>query len=120
MPEKPPTYRPPSMPSRIEVARSHDATRRQRHPWRAWYSLAIWCHPKHGLRALQLKRQPWCQTCLRSGRHTPATVAHHIRDHDGDWQLFVDPANHESACKRCHDRELQARRFRQGAGGVKS
>ena len=48
---------------------------------------------------------------LRPCRHagcpelTRATVVDHIRPHRGDWALFVDPANHQSLCKRHHDQK---------------
>ena len=29
----------------------------------------------------------------------------HVVPFRGDWQLFVDPSNHQSLCKRCHDRK---------------
>jgi 5-methylcytosine-specific restriction protein A len=110
MPAKPPTFRMPSQPSLQQQRQAHDRKRLRQQRWRNWYKLAIWCHPIHGLRALQLQRQPWCATCAKVGRHTPATVVHHREDHKGIWSLFIDPSNHESACKPCHDGELQQQR----------
>ena len=28
-----------------------------------------------------------------------------IKPHRGSWPLFIDPANHQSLCKRCHDQK---------------
>lgn len=116
MPAKPPTWRPPGSPSPAEQKRAHDAKRAVEQPWRAWYSLPVWRHPVHGLRAQQLHRQPLCETCLAFDppRVTAATVVHHKRDHKGDWSLFVDAANLASACQPCHDRDLQSRGRRTG------
>jgi len=35
------------------------------------------------------------------------TVVNHRRPHRGDWALFIDPRNHESVCKPCHDSAIQ-------------
>jgi 5-methylcytosine-specific restriction protein A len=37
-----------------------------------------------------------------------AEVVDHIRPHRGDWALFIDPGNHQSLCKSCHDRKTAA------------
>lgn len=89
--------------TREERERKRDERRRSEQPWRAWYKLEIWDHPEHGLRAQQLQRRPICETC----RSAPATIAHHKRPHQGVWQLFADPFNLESACKKCHDGAIQ-------------
>ena len=78
-----------------ERERNRDERRRAEQPWRRWYKLEIWDHPETGLRAQQLERQPICETC----RSAPATIAHHRRPHQGNWHLFADPNNLESACK---------------------
>lgn len=88
---------------RKQRERGRDRDRRAEQPWRAWYHLPIWNHPASGLRAMQLSREPICQTCHSS----PATVAHHKIAHCGVWELFVDPTNLESACKACHDGAIQ-------------
>lgn len=83
--------------------RTRDRDRRAEQPWRGWYGLPIWDHPITGLRAMQLAREPMCETCRRA----PASVAHHKLPHRGVWQLFSDPSNLESACKSCHDGAIQ-------------
>jgi hypothetical protein len=30
-----------------------------------------------------------------------------LKPHKGDWSLFIDPANHESACKEHHDSTIK-------------
>ena len=86
-----------------ERLRERDARRRLEQPWREWYALPIWKHPDEGLRARQLTQQPICETCHSAA----ATVAHHKIPHQGNWQLFIDPNNLESACKSCHDGAIQ-------------
>ena len=55
------------------------------------------------LRLEQLRREPFCVFCARSGRQVPATVCDHIKPHRGDESLFFDPYNLQSVCKTCHD-----------------
>lgn len=88
---------------RQERERGRDRDRRAEQPWRAWYRLPIWADPTTGLRAMQLSREPICETCRRAA----ATIAHHKLPHGGVWELFIDPSNLESACKTCHDGAIQ-------------
>jgi 5-methylcytosine-specific restriction enzyme A len=106
MPDKPALFRPPHQ----ATERERDRARAALQPWRGWYKRAIWAHPVYGLRAQQLRRQPLCENCLTKTPQqiTAATVVHHKRPHRGDWSLFVDPDNHASWCKPCHDSEAQA------------
>ena len=46
-----------------------------------------------------------CVNCLRYGRRTPATVAHHIKPRSLYPELALDPANGAALCGRCHNRE---------------
>lgn len=81
--------------------------------YHGWYLLPIW---QDELRPHQLLREPWCRECARRGVRTRATVVDHVTPHEGDWALFVDPANHQSLCKSCHDRKTareQAEKRRQ-------
>lgn len=78
------------------------AARRASAEYHAWYNLSIW---KDELRPTQLLREPWCRECARRGIRTRATVVDHITPHRGDWQLFIDPANHQSLCKHHHDQK---------------
>ena len=70
--------------------------------YHGWYLLPIWTKR---LRPEQLMREPFCRECARLGARTPATVVDHIRPFRGDWQLFVNPANHQSLCKHHHDQK---------------
>ena len=78
------------------------AARRESAEWHSWYGLKVWTDD---LRPAQLMRQPFCRACLEAGIRTRATVVDHIVPFRGDWQLFVDPNNHQSLCKRHHDQK---------------
>lgn len=84
--------------------REHDAKRRASSPWRSWYSRPEWTKQA---RPAQLSRQPYCERCLRQGLKVKATVVNHRIPHRGNWALFIDPSNHESTCKPCHDSAIQ-------------
>lgn len=80
-------------------------------PWRAWYSLARWRSPEHGLRMRVLIRDRFtCQLveCGRIERRTHLLVADHVIPHRGDAALFWDEGNLQTLCKDCHDRVKQA------------
>ena len=70
--------------------------------WHGWYNLSIW---RDQLRPAQLLREPFCRECAKAGRRTKATRVDHVIPHRGDWLLFIDPANHQSLCERCHNRK---------------
>lgn len=70
----------------------------------AIYADPRWRHPRHGLRAQVLRRDPLCVLCLKQGRATVSTVADHIRPHRGDERLAFDINNLRGICKPCHDR----------------
>lgn len=72
--------------------------------WRGWYKRREW----KLVRSAQLARQPLCEPCLKQGRVAAATVVNHRIPHKGDWALFIDPNNHESTCKPCHDGPIQS------------
>lgn len=55
------------------------------------------------LRLQQLRKDPLCAACLRDNYVKAATVAHHLEDHRGDYNLFFNSPL-ESLCKQCHDR----------------
>ena len=99
------------------------APRRISAEYHGWYSLSIWTDD---LRPAQLLREPFCRECAKQyppgdPRHrTRATVVDHITPFRGAWALFIDPANHQSLCKRCHDRKTakeQAEK-RRNRGGI--
>lgn len=78
------------------------ASRRGSAEYHGWYSLPVWTED---LRPAQLLREPFCRECAKRGIRTRATVVDHVTPHRGDWALFIDPANHQSLCKSCHDRK---------------
>jgi hypothetical protein len=65
--------------------------------FRDWSQLA--CSRKRAKH--QLKLEPLCRICLDAGRITPATVADHIKPHDGCWNEFRLGAL-QSLCAACH------------------
>jgi 5-methylcytosine-specific restriction protein A len=101
---------------RRDSRRHRDSKRFKDQKWRAWYSLAIW-RGKNGLRAQQLARQALCERHLKLGQDEPADTVNHRKPHEGDWALFIDPNNHESVCKACHDIVIQAEEVRGYAVG---
>lgn len=78
------------------------APRRESAAWHSWYNLPIWTKQ---LRPAQLLREPFCRECARKGLRTKAAVADHVQPFRGNWELFLDPANHQSLCKHCHDQK---------------
>lgn len=72
--------------------------------YRQWYKTREWA----AARVAQFKRQPFCERHLARGQRVPATVVNHRVPHKGNWALFIDPANHESTCKPCHDSSIQS------------
>lgn len=92
------------------------AARRESAEWHGWYSLSVWTDD---LRPTQLLAEPWCRECAKRGIRTRATVVDHVEPHCGDWTRFIDRANLQSLCKRCHDRKTaqeQAEKRRGKAG----
>jgi 5-methylcytosine-specific restriction enzyme A len=59
------------------------------------------------MRKRQLEGEPLCAWCLREGRITPATVAHHEILHKDDPALFWNSPL-VSLCKMHHDSDAQA------------
>ena len=76
--------------------------RRESAEYHSWYNLPIWTKQ---LRPAQLLREPFCRECAKRGDCTCATVVDHVVPFRGDWAKFVDPANHQSLCERCHNRK---------------
>jgi 5-methylcytosine-specific restriction enzyme A len=72
--------------------------------YRKLYKLSAWKRAREA----QLSKQPLCELCLERGRVVPASIVNHRKPHKGDWQRFIDPANHQSACKPCHDGAIQS------------
>lgn len=58
-------------------------------------------------RRAHLARQPLCVMCQQEGRTTAAEVVDHITPHRDDPELFWNPDNWQSLCKRHHDSTKQ-------------
>ena len=76
--------------------------RRESADYHSWYNLPIWT--KH-LRPDHLLKEPFCQECAKAGDRTYATVVDHIRPFRGDWEMFIDPDNHQSLCEFHHNQK---------------
>ena len=92
------------------------AGRRVSAEYHSWYNLPVWTDD---LRPAQLLREPFCRECAKLGIRTWATVVDHVEPHRGDWAKFIDSANHQSLCKRHHDKKTakemaEERKKRQG------
>lgn len=73
-------------------------SRRAANPYQHFYDRQLWRGPR-GLRAFVLRRDPVCVLCNRNA----TTIADHIKDHKGNWELFIDVHNLQGICKTCHD-----------------
>jgi 5-methylcytosine-specific restriction enzyme A len=86
----------------------------KRSPWDHWYGLGRWRRRQRA----QLLRFPLCAMCLDRGRVVPATIAHHVTPHRGDWNKFI-LGDLQSLCKPCHDspvRIIEARGYSTAVG----
>lgn len=63
-------------------------------------------HKKHKeWREKVLRRNKYlCQECLRYGKKTPATIAHHIKPIDEYPELKYDINNGKALCLACHNK----------------
>ena len=73
--------------------------------YRKYYKTKAW----RWARTIQLHDEPLCEPCKAKGKVVAATTVNHRTPHKGDWALFIDPANHQSLCKPCHDGPTQQR-----------
>lgn len=96
---RPPTATSPNTEQRQPVKQ---AVRRydEKKPYAHMYNSPQWKGPR-GLRLFILRRDPVCKECHRQ----MSSVADHVKDHRGDWKLFLDPNNVRGVCKPCHDRK---------------
>lgn len=111
MADMPPTFRAATMSTKRERGREHDR-RRADDPARAWYKTRLW----QNRRAMQLIEHPLCERCQARGIIEPATVANHVGGHGGDFERFMW-GKLESACKSCHDGEIQREEAQQRRTG---
>ena len=75
------------------------------------YSLPAWDDRHgHGLRPMQLLREPYCRMCAERARReqrpelarVPAVDVDHVTPHRGRLSLFLDASNLQSLCHSCH------------------
>jgi 5-methylcytosine-specific restriction protein A len=94
--------------------------------WRKWYKLKRWCGTKaggwlDGLRGHVLIRDGFIcqyQGCGRLCSGKGDAIAHHIKAHRGDPDLFWDENNLQCVCKDCHDGPIQAEEAKRRASGL--
>lgn len=96
----------PSRPKPLIVR--HAAKREQRGTARERGYTTQWDKARNGF----LAKHPLCVECLKHGRTTAFTVdrngrawpneVDHIVPHKGDQELFWEPENWQTLCKRCH------------------
>lgn len=101
MPTLPPTFRPASRPSRIELDREAD---RRRGSARDRGYTTKWDKASKG----HLDHHPLCVYCAMGAwgedpRDTPATLVDHLIPHRGDQAVFWNRADWTSSCAECHD-----------------
>ncbi|MCP4568354.1 MAG: HNH endonuclease [FCB group bacterium] len=53
----------------------------------------------------RLIQYPICVHCHEAGHIRKAEVTDHIQPHKGSRHLFWKYKNHQSLCKRCHDKK---------------
>jgi len=95
----------------MDRAKQAYEARRNAPPWRAWHSSYRW----QKRRAAQLRAQPMCEMCKARGVDRVATVANHIKRHQGDYHLFWF-GELNSLCAACHNSDQQRAPFRQWTG----
>ena len=64
-------------------------------------------HKRHrDWREKVLRRDKYlCQECLRYGKKTPATIAHHKKPREDYPDLQYDVSNGEASCLACHNKK---------------
>lgn len=79
-------------------------------PWAKLYKTKHW----QSMRLACFTRQQFaCQMCgmqthlTKDRRDHRAAVCDHIKAHKGDTELFFNPDNLQTLCKRCHDSTKQ-------------
>lgn len=88
---------------RREEQRQFQRSRRERQPWRAWYSTARW----QKLRKSFLDQNPFCVMCRADGLTREANVCDHIHQHHGDPDKFWS-GPFQPLCTPCHSGRKQA------------
>lgn len=92
--------------SRSSVEKRVD--RRNTEPGRQWYNTVEWKKLRlfifdRDLYTCQYVDQKTNKKCRRLEGNTAKLVAHHIKKHKGNRELFFDANNIQTVCKQCHD-----------------
>lgn len=97
----------PSCPELVQAGRcdKHKTTHREYDRHRGSATARGYGARWQRYRLIYLRMHPLCVECVAVGTISPATVVDHIQDHKGDQELFWDTNNHQSLCKRHHDRK---------------
>jgi 5-methylcytosine-specific restriction endonuclease McrA len=81
------------------------AAYRKLYKTKQWQLLRVTILTRDGFRC----QHKGCGTLLKQGRSGDrSAVVHHKSPHKGDMELFFDPDNLTSVCKRCHDGDIQS------------
>lgn len=92
---------------RSSVQSTH-VDRDEARPDRKWYRIARWTAKPNGLRWQVLLRDMFkCQMCGVTVVNSSELVADHIIPHNGDANLFWNPANIQCLCWACHSSAKQ-------------
>jgi 5-methylcytosine-specific restriction protein A len=59
-------------------------------------------HEWRKVRAAYAALHPFCEPCLRRGRHIPVQIVDHVAPHLGNDALRLDATNLQSMCRSCH------------------
>ena len=78
----------------------HKADYKRKHPeYNRLYTSSRW----RAYRQMYLAAHPLCVNYI--GCHAASTVLDHIKDHDGNYELFWDHTNHQAMCATCHNKK---------------
>lgn len=115
----PPTLNrlPSRVPFSTEQGVDRSVVRYRMNAWRAWYQTARW---KQLRLHVFIRDHFTCQWkgCGKLEGKPSQLVAHHVRRHKGNANLFWDEANLITVCKACHDGPIQAEEARAAALGL--
>ncbi|MCF1449725.1 HNH endonuclease [Agrobacterium vitis] len=75
--------------------------------WRSWYYTTRW----RAIRAIQLKREPYCRMCRQQGKLKKGFICDHIERHSGNAEKFWN-GPFQTLCKKHHDATKQREEHR--------
>ncbi len=101
---------------------TRDIVRYRSQPWRAWYGLKVWkdlqrmVYARDGMQCRQTGVLLIKPRSREEAKLPNAAIVDHIRPHEGDWDLFIDPDNLQLVAKSWHDAEKQRQERARPAG----